>query len=161
MAIVLALACSALRSQDCIDAHGRPCSAQDSRRLRAVTCKTEVVSPNLFLAAPTTVSGFLLDQTGAPFAIGEQTIVEVRDPKKSKALYSAPVNLRGRFDLGLVKAGTFRLIVAIKVHGGVLERPPGFDQPARMDCSGDGECNIRPIVRADHSEDSLASCPPK
>jgi hypothetical protein len=163
MAIVLTLAPAASPGQvaDCTAANGGPCSSHDTRQMREAICKTETVAPNLFIATPTKVSGVLFDQTGMPFSIGGNTIVQVRDPNKGKALYTAAVNGRGEFDLGQVKAGTFRIIVAIKVHGGLLERPPGFDQPARMDCSGESECTIRATVRADHSEDSLASCPPK
>ncbi len=150
----------ALCQPDCVTAAGRPCSPQDAQRMRDAVCKTETAPPNLYVAAPAKIGGTLLDESGAPVVFGDRTIVQVRNAESGKVLHSASVNHRGQFDLGTVTAGTFRLIVAIQVHGGVLVRPPSVDQPPRIDCSG-GECNLRVILHKQDSADSFLSCPPK
>jgi hypothetical protein len=122
-------------------------------------CENEEVSPNLTIAKPVKLTGALFDQTGEPIQYNE-TIIQVRNPWKNKVLFSAVLDPQGRFDLGTVPAGKYRL-VAFRKEGKKVSRLPLFDQPKPVFCSSEQECKLE-IVLAIHATDQpFEFCAPK
>jgi hypothetical protein len=123
------------------------------------SCENEKVSPNLTVAKPVKLSGSLFDQTGAPIDYKE-TVIEVRDPLKNKTLFSAILDQQGRFDLGVVPEGTYRL-VAFRREGTKASRLPLFDQPKLVSCSGENECKLEIVLAMHGTDQPFEFCPPK
>jgi len=123
------------------------------------SCKYEKVYPNLTIARPVKLTGYFFDQTGAPISFNK-TVIQVRSPKDDSVLFSTELDQQGRFDLGAVPAGTFRLI-AFWIHEKKVTRLPLFDQPKPVSCSSDNKCELS-IVLAIHGTDlPYEFCPPR
>jgi hypothetical protein len=145
----------------CIDKKGNPCTPAEINLL----CKQEKVEPNLAVAKPTKLTGVLLDGTGAPVDFGQatsgrKTVMQIRDLKTNAVLFSAPLLEDGRFDLGKIPAGEFRLL-AVWAKGGELTRLPLADDPKAMSCSGAPECQVKAVIHFHGTDDFYDSCSPK
>jgi hypothetical protein len=123
------------------------------------TCEDEKVTPNLTIAKPVKLTGSLSDATGAPIQFSGTTI-QVRDPLKGKVLFSAILDQQGRFDLGIVPAGSYRL-VAFRKEGKKVRRLPTFDQPKPEYCSSENECKLEIVLTMHGSDQPFEFCPPK
>ena len=123
------------------------------------SCDKEKVSPNLTIASPVKLTGALYDASGAPIRFNK-TIIQVRDAENNKVLSSAALNEKGRFDLGTVPAGRFRLIAMWEKEKGVA-RLPLFDQPKPVSCSGENVCNLEIVLESHGTDQRFESCPPK
>jgi hypothetical protein len=123
------------------------------------SCEDEKVSPNLTIVNQVRLTGFLSDATGAPIQFNGTTI-QVRDSLKNNVLFSATLDQQGRFDLGKVPAGKYRL-VAFRMEGKKASRLPLFDQPKPVACSSENECKLD-IALVMHGTDlPYEFCPPK
>src|SRR5580658_5369256 len=100
--------------------------------------------PNLSVSRPVHVTGTLVDDVGAPFVF-ENTIVQLRTAKNKVVIVTVSVDRQGRFDIGVVPAGQYRLIAARRWDNGKLSRQPLFDQPKPMTCSGESDCLITAV----------------
>lgn len=123
------------------------------------SCGKEKVSPNLTVSNPVRLTGALYDPTGAPIQF-EKTIIQVRNAKNEEVLFSTELDNKGRFDLGIVPAGRFRLIPIWKKDKEVA-RLPGFDQPKPSSCSGEKECDLRTVLSLHGTDQLFEFCPPK
>ena len=123
------------------------------------SCENEKVSPNLTIAKPVKLTGSLSDQTGVPIHFN-MTTIQVRSPWKNEVLSSAILDENGRFDLGTIPAGKYRL-VAFWMEEKRIRRLPLFDQPKPVFCSSENDCKLN-IVLAIHATDQpFEFCPPK
>jgi hypothetical protein len=118
-----------------------------------------MVTPNLTIAKPVKLTGYISDRTGAPMHLNETTI-QVRKPWKNKVLFSAIVDEQGRFDLGTIPAGKYRL-VTFWMEGKRVRRLPLFDQPKPMFCSSENECQLKIELELHGTDEQFEFCPPK
>jgi len=123
------------------------------------SCKGERVTRNLTVAGPVKLTGSLFDGTGAPIRYN-QTIIQVRKLQKNKVLSSAVLDQQGRFDLGTVPAGEYRLI-AFRMEGKKVSRLPTFDQPKPVSCSSEHECKLEIVLAMHGTDQPFEFCPPK
>lgn len=123
-------------------------------------CASEPAPANLELPQDKVVSGTVLDESGAKFGDIYPVLLQLRVPKTEAILSSVEVK-DGAFDLGAVKAGSYRLIV-VKQGKQSIERPPGFDQPGSMACSGaTTTCNLAVILKVHATDNPIDFCQPK
>jgi hypothetical protein len=139
----------------CITKDGRPCPPDVEMRY----CAGEKVTPNLSVARPSRLSGILLDPTGAPITY-KDTLVQVRNAQTGTVLFSAPLDEKGRFNLGSVPAGEFRLI-AVMIKDGKFNRLPLADQPTALSCNNESACNLRIVIHFHGTDDPIDFCPPR
>jgi hypothetical protein len=123
------------------------------------SCDKETVTPNLTIAHPVKLTGALYDATGDPIQFNK-TIIQVRDAKKNNVLFSAVLDEKGRFDLGIVPSGQFRL-VAIWEKQKEVARLPLFDQPKPVSCSGENVCDLEVVLVLHGTDQRFEFCPPK
>jgi hypothetical protein len=123
------------------------------------SCDKEKVSPNLTIANPVKLTGALYDATGEPIRFN-RTVIQVRDAENNKVLLSAVLDEEGRFDLGTVPAGRFRLIAMWEKEHEVA-RLPLFDQPKPVSCSGENGCHLQIVLALHGTDQRFESCPPK
>jgi hypothetical protein len=163
IAIAILLVSSAnSQGQGCVNAGtGQPCTLREAEEMHEHICKSEVVRPNLIVEKSTRLSGVLLDETGAPYGNAGKTVVQIRDAKVGTVLNSSAIDPHGQFDLGIVNAGLFRLIVAIKGKDGKLARPPLADQLPVANCTSQTDCRIQSKIHLHGTDDPLEFCPPK
>jgi hypothetical protein len=125
------------------------------------SCVNEKTAPpNFSVAKAVRVTGLLVDETGAPFVF-DNTIVQVRTFAHKAVIVTARVDSQGRFDLGIVPAGQYRLIAARRLQNGKLERQPLADQPKPMSCSGEADCSITAVQHIHGTDERFEFCPPQ
>ena len=125
----------------------------------ACKCENEQAPPpNLSVAQAVHVTGKLTDELGIPFVF---EIVQVRTIKEKAIIVTAAIDSHGRFDLGIVPAGQYRLIAARRLQDGKLERQALAGQPSPMSCSGEHACSITAIQHIYETELPFESCPPQ
>jgi len=112
-------------------------------------CDKLTVEPNLLLEQDATVSGRLVDQSGAPF---QNSPVDVRlyvSATKQSPVTRVTTDIEGRFRFHLIHAGRYRLIAS---------PTRAFQQPSRIQCdSSDCEFSITLQVNPTDMPDSV--CP--
>ncbi|MGA3012101.1 MAG: hypothetical protein ABSD72_17730 [Terracidiphilus sp.] len=139
----------------CLSPDGKPCFADpDMRR-----CANEKVLPNLSITKPVKLSGVLLDETGAPI-LYDRTLIQIRDLKAEKVLFTADLDGKGQFDLGDVPAGKFCFLV-IWLNDGKIRRLPIVDQPKDLLCSAENVCNLKIVIHFHGTDNPIDSCLPK
>ncbi|MGD0902893.1 MAG: carboxypeptidase-like regulatory domain-containing protein [Terracidiphilus sp.] len=125
------------------------------------SCEDEKVSPNLTITNRVKLTGSLLDAFGEPLRYNESIIhIEVRDPLTNEVLSSAAIDERGRFDLGAVPAGKYRL-VAFRLLGKKPSRLPLLDQPKPVSCSSKNQCKLEIVLTMHETDVPYLFCPPK
>jgi len=122
----------------------------------APTCeeflKSEKLKPNLVVANRVvtdraTISGVVRDASGAPFA---HTRVELR--KASKSLLVRETDDNGRFMLGDVADGDYRLI---------FRNDRAFQQASGLECIGKTKCELAIKLDANPTDQEGGTCPPR
>lgn len=112
-------------------------------------CDKLTVEPNLFLRHDATISGRLVDQSGAPF---QNSPVEVRlyvSRTKQSPVTKVTTDSDGRFRFDSIHAGAYRLIAS---------PTRAFQQPSRLQCdSNECEFSITLLVNPTDMPDSI--CP--
>jgi hypothetical protein len=87
-------------------------------------------------------------------------MIQVRNPGNNKVLSSAVLDEQGRFDLGTVPAGRFRLI-AFWTQAKKVSRLPLLDQPESVYCSSENECELKIVLVLHGTDQRFEFCPPK
>ena len=123
------------------------------------TCENEKVSPNLIIAKRVKLTGSLFDPSETPMHFN-MTTIQVRDPKSNLALFSSAIDEQGRFDLGIIPAGKFRL-VTFWMEEKRIRRLPLFDQPKPVFCSSENECKLEIVLTMHATDQPFEFCPPK
>lgn len=109
----------------------------------------EPLRPNLVLTVDTTVRGRVVDQTTAPLKDSpielRRFISEAKQQRVKKVLTDAD----GKFDLGVVKRGEYRLL---------LSPHRGFKQPEKLECSS-SRCTLETVLVGSPTDQLASSCP--
>lgn len=112
-------------------------------------CEKLRVDPNLVLNQNASISGRLIDQTGAPF---QDSLVELRlylSPTKQSTVAKASTNHEGRFHFDSITAGKYRLIAS---------PTRAFQQPAELRCDSN-ECEFAITLRVNPTDLPDSQCP--
>jgi hypothetical protein len=112
--------------------------------------KIEKIRPNLRLSKPTQILGTLSDNA---LALMPNSRVELRKYISERQQVSVKVVFTdgsGRFDLGIVKPGEYRLLAAPL---------RAWAQPDKLSCTGSDTCELKIALVANPSDTSISSCP--
>src|SRR5215475_4075512 len=74
--------------------------------------RVEPLKPNLNLSSSTYITGSVRDQTGDPFKNSQIELRAFVSEKQQTPLLKVMTDDKGRFDLGEVKAGRYRLLAS-------------------------------------------------
>jgi hypothetical protein len=115
-----------------------------------IPCSEEVVRSNFELKEKLHVLGALRDSSDAPF-VNSKIVLKTADGNGKFVLYRAiSTNEEGHFDLGLVDAGSYRLLPSPN---------RGFKQPVKVVCKEGNDCEINLVLQVNPTEKPFAGCP--
>ena len=128
-------------------------------------CKKEPAPANLFVADSVRLTGTFFDPSGAPIDFDSikpdhQTIVQIKSPTSGEVLFAVPLRSNGEFEVELVPAGNYRLILAW-MKDGEFEQLPLADQPKEIRCSDLKVCRFSSTITFHATDNPIDSCPPK
>ncbi len=112
--------------------------------------QVEPIHSNFTPAEDVVVRGRITDQTTAPF---QNSPIELRrfiSERKQVTVKKVSTDADGRFDLGLVKRGDYRLL---------LSPHRGFKQPEKLECSSTRDCTVDAVLVANPTDGPAAGCP--
>jgi hypothetical protein len=109
----------------------------------------EPLRPNLVLWVDTTVRGRVIDQTTAPLKDSPIELRRFFSAAKQQRIKKLLTDADGKFDLGVVKRGEYRLLLAPN---------RAFKQPEKLECSS-SKCSLETVLIVSPS-DQLASSGP-
>jgi hypothetical protein len=113
-------------------------------------CSSEGLLPNLILRTPTTISGKVKDETGAPFKNSEVVLRKTSAIAVQPSYLFTKTDADGAFGFDESEPGEYRL----------LPSPSrSFAQPAKLDCYERRDCNLEIILKANGTDRPYASCP--
>jgi len=141
----------------CVTTDGKPCPPDPEMKY----CQNEPITPNLSVAKTAHVRGILVEEESGLPMVFKNEIVQLRDAKSLAVLINSTVNEQGLFDLGVVSAGEFRLLALRRKPDSSLERLPETDQPKKMICIDETDCNVRAIQHTHGTDWLYEFCPPK
>ena len=109
----------------------------------------EALKPNLVLRSETAIHGTVTDETKAPFRHSPIQLRQYISETKQVPIKTVRTDAQGNFNLGIVKAGDYRLLLS-----------PGrdFAQPAKMECLA-RECRLDVTLTANPTDLVTANCP--
>ena len=113
-------------------------------------CESEPVDPNLVVTQTTQVEGTIQDQTGAPLTDSPVRLRKYVSARKQNESRITSTDSAGRFDLGNVKPGKYRLLAS--PHR-------GFAQPAELKCSAEKSCSLKIVLKVNPTDLPYAGCP--
>ncbi len=131
-------------------AQGQVVVGGSSRATPEYCSEVEPIHPNFTSAQDVLVRGRIADQTSAPF---QNSSVELRryvSERKQVTVKKVSTDADGKFDLGLVRHGDYRLL---------LSPNRGFKQPEKLQCSSAKDCTIDAILVANPTDLPAAGCP--
>ena len=109
----------------------------------------EPLRPNLVLTADTTVQGRVTDQTRAPLKNSPVELRHFISESKQKIVKKLSTDADGKFDLGTVKRGEYRLL---------LSPHRGFKQPEKLECWS-RTCTLDAVLIVNPTDQFASSCP--
>jgi len=109
----------------------------------------EPLRPNLVLTVDTTVKGRITDQTKAPFKNSPVELRRFISGSKQDAIKNLSTDADGKFDLGTVKRGEYRLL---------LSPHRGFQQPEKLECSS-RTYSLDAVLMVNPTDQLASSCP--
>jgi hypothetical protein len=107
------------------------------------------LKPNLVLSSDTTIHGTVRDETTAPFSDSRIQLRKYVSETKQIPIKTVQTDALGNFDLGIVKAGDYRLL---------LSPHRGFAQPGKLKCT-ESECKLDLTLIVNPTDEVTASCP--
>jgi hypothetical protein len=110
----------------------------------------EAISPNLKIAHDTTVRGRISDQSTAPLSHSPVQLRRFISESKQVMLKKVSTDDDGNFDLGVIKLGAYRLLLA--PHR-------GFKQPAHLKCREAKTCTLDTVLIVSPSDQFVTQCP--
>jgi hypothetical protein len=132
---------------------GTPCQVADggvSGSAAEYCAQAEPIHPNFRLAEDVLVRGRITDQQTAPL---QNSPVELRrfiSERKQVTMKKVSTDVDGKFDLGLVKHGDYRLL---------LSPHRGFKQPEKLECSSTKGCTVNAVLILNPTDQPAAACP--
>jgi hypothetical protein len=112
--------------------------------------KIEKIGPNLVLRQDIRISGIVLDQTTAPFVNSRVELRKYVSQRKQTRLQVISTDALGHFDLGIVKAGKYRLLASPS---------RAFKQPEELNCGVGSVCELKIKLIVNSTDQLAASCP--
>ncbi len=109
----------------------------------------EPLHPNLVLTADATVQGRVADQTNAPLKNSPIELRRFVSESKQERVKKQSTDADGKFDLGAVKRGEYRLL---------LSPNRGFKQPEKLECSSP-TCTLDTVLIVSPTDQLASSCP--
>lgn len=109
----------------------------------------ESLRPNLILKEDTTVQGRVTDQTTAPLKNSPIELRRFISEAKQETVKKLSTDADGKFDLGIVKPGKYRLL---------LSPHRGLKQPEKLECPS-GRCVLETVLAISASDQFASSCP--
>jgi hypothetical protein len=131
-------------------AQGQVAEGGVSRATPEYCSQVEPIHPNFTPADDALVRGRITDQTTAPF---QNSPIELRrfiSERKQVIVKKVSTDADGKFDLGLVKHGDYRLL---------LSPHRGFKQPEKLECSSTRDCTVDAVLIANPTDGPAAGCP--
>ncbi len=131
-------------------AQGQVAEGGVSRATPEYCSQVEPIHPNFTPAEDVLVRGRITDQTTAPF---QNFPIELRrfiSERKQGTVKKVSTDADGKFDLGLVKHGNYRLL---------LSPHRGFKQPEKLACSSTRDCTVDKVLIANPTDGPAAGCP--
>jgi len=130
---------------------------EQCREAQTRLCAEEQAPANLQIKTSKTIAGTVIDQTGAAF---EKVAVQLRSPGTGDVLRTSPA-VDGKFSLGKVQAGSYRLIV-VQMQPSGPQRLKMFDQSESLSCTDIGtECRLTVMPKVHGTDNPIDDCPPK
>ena len=109
----------------------------------------EPLRPNLVLTADATVQGRVTDQSSEPLKNSPVELRRFISESKQERVKKLSTDADGKFDLGTVKRGQYRLL---------LSPHRGFKQPEKLECSS-RTCTLDAILIVNPTDQLASSCP--
>ena len=109
----------------------------------------EHIKPNLRVNAATHISGRVVDQAGAPLKLSKVELRTYISEKQQIPVKTVITNEDGRFDLGSVGPGKYRLLPSLMRD---------YKTPQHLSCTS-GECNLAINLRFNPTDLPLSACP--
>lgn len=134
-------------------AQGQVVEGGASRVTPEYCSQVEPIHPNFTPAEDVVVRGRITDQTTAPF---QNSPIELRrfiSERKQVTVKKVSTDADGKFDLGLVKHGDYRLL---------LSPHRGFKQPEKLECSSippTRDCTVDAVLIVNPTDGPAAGCP--
>ncbi len=110
----------------------------------------ETIRPNFSPTHDVVVHGRITDQVNVPL---QKSSIELRryvSEQEQVTVKKISTDSDGKFDLGLVRAGGYRLL---------LSPHRGFKQPDKLQCSSSKDCTINAVLVVNSSDGPAAGCP--
>lgn len=112
-------------------------------------CQNIRVKPNLVTHSNTHLSGGVRDVSGAPFLNSSVELRAFLSPTRQTTLRIVKTDSQGRFDLGEVHSGKYRLLAS---------PTRAFLQAEALDCN-EIKCELNIVLQASPSDQPDSQCP--
>ncbi len=112
--------------------------------------KIETIRPNLVLREEVHIVGTVKDQTSAPLQNSRMELRKYISQRKQVSVKVISTDGDGRFDLGIVMPGNYRLLAS--PHR-------GFKQPSALECHDGKRCELKITLIVEPSDQLDSSCP--
>src|ERR1700730_170893 len=112
--------------------------------------QVEPIHPNFTPAEVVVVRGRITVLTTAPFRNSSIELRRFISERKQVTVKKVSTDADGKFDLGLVKHGDYRLL---------LSPHRGFKQPEKLECSSTSDCTVDAVLIANPTDGPAAGCP--
>jgi hypothetical protein len=110
----------------------------------------EKIRPNLELRYQVHFIGSVQDQTTAPFANSRIELRKYISERKQISVKVISTDGKGRFDLGIVAAGKYRLLASPS---------RGFEQPSELQCQQGDVCELKITLMVHPTDMPDSQCP--
>jgi hypothetical protein len=112
--------------------------------------KIEEIQPNLVMRQDAHISGTIVDQTTAPFIKSRVELRKYISQRKQISVQVTSTDVGAHFDLGIVKAGKYRLLASPS---------RAFKQPEELNCGVESDCKLKITLIVNPTDQLAASCP--
>jgi hypothetical protein len=113
-------------------------------------CDAIRVKANLHVPSPLKLKGRIIDETGAAFANSAVELRTLDSDTKQTTIAKVSNDSEGRFDLGKIKKGDYRLLAS---------PTRAFRQPEETWCRADAECVLEITLHANPTDLPDSQCP--
>ena len=112
--------------------------------------RVEKIQPNLELKHEVHVAGRVEDQSGAPIQNSPVVLRRYISQRKQIGVETVSTDVNGRFDLGIVSQGKYRLLASPN---------RGFAQPTALQCSDANTCELMITLVVNPTDQPAVNCP--
>ena len=131
-------------------AQGQVAAGGVSRATPEYCSQVKPIHPNFTPAEDVLVRGRITDRTTAPLQNSPIELRRFLSERKQVTVKKVSTDADGKFDLGLVKHGDYRLL---------LSPHRGFKQPEKLECSSTRDCTVDAVLIANPTDGPAAGCP--